>query len=153
VVLSWAAFTTTFVGLRALTHWIRAGHGPSGGGMSVGGRHFHHYNIGIALLAVVGAVALRGAEKHRRHPVTAVAYGSATALIVDELALLLDLKDVYWANQRWPQERRCGGDHYRRGWRDRHGSAVMATRPSGADIPLRHDLQTRALSRLYEKQG
>jgi hypothetical protein len=50
------------------------------------------------LLAVVGAVALRGAEKHRRHPAAAVAYGSATALIVDELALLLDLKDVYWAN-------------------------------------------------------
>lgn len=98
VVLSWAAFTTTFVGLRALTHWIRAGHGPSGGGMSVGGQHFHHYNIGIVLLGAVGAVGLRGAERHRRHPVTAVAYGSATALIVDELALLLDLKDVYWAN-------------------------------------------------------
>jgi hypothetical protein len=98
VVLSWAAFTTTFLGLRALTHWIRDGHGPSGGGVSVGGRHFHHYNIGIALLAGVGAVGLRGAERHRRHPANAVAYGSAAALIVDELALLLDLKDVYWAN-------------------------------------------------------
>jgi|SRR5690349_616086 len=98
VVLSWAAFTTTFVALRALTHWIRDGHGPSGGGLSVGGQHFHHYNIGIALLGVVGAVGLRGADKHRRHPATAVAYGSATAMIVDELALLLDLKDVYWAN-------------------------------------------------------
>jgi hypothetical protein len=98
ILLSWTAFTTTFVGLRALTHWIRDGHGPSGGGMSVGGQHFHHYNIGIALLTAVGAVGLRGAEKHQRHPATAVAYGSATALIVDELALLLDLKDVYWAN-------------------------------------------------------
>jgi hypothetical protein len=99
VVLSWTAFTTTFVGLRALTHWIRNGHGPSGGGMSVGGQHFHHYNIGIAVLGVVGAVGLRGADKHRHHPATAVAYGSATALIVDELALLLDLKDVYWASE------------------------------------------------------
>jgi hypothetical protein len=98
MVLSWTAFTTTFVGLRALTHWIRNGHGPSGGGVSVGGQHFHHYNIGIALLAAVGAVGLRGAEKQRRHPATAVAYGSATAMIVDELALLLDLEDVYWAN-------------------------------------------------------
>jgi hypothetical protein len=99
VVLSWTSFTTTFVGLRALTHWIRNGHGPSGGGMSVGGNHFHHYNIGIAVLGVVGAVGLRGADKHRHHPATAVAYGSATALIVDELALLLDLKDVYWASE------------------------------------------------------
>src|ERR1700721_880088 len=97
-VLSWASFTAMFTGLRLLTHWIHRGHGPSGGGMSVGGRHFHHYNIGIALLAAVGAVGLRGADKHRRHPATAIAYGPATALVVDELALLLDLKDVYWAN-------------------------------------------------------
>ena len=99
VVLSWTAFTATFVGLRALTHWIRAGHGPSGGGVSVGGQHFHHYNIGIAGLGVVGAIGLRGAEEHRHHPATAVGYGSALALIVDELALLLDLKDVYWARE------------------------------------------------------
>src|SRR6476660_4307219 len=99
VVLAWSSFTATFVGVRALTHWTRDGHGPSGGGMSVGGRHFHHYNIGIALLAAVGAVGLRGAEKHRRHPTTALAYGSALALVVDELALLLDLKDVYWARE------------------------------------------------------
>ena len=97
VVIAWSSFTATFVGVRALTHWIRDGHGPSGGGMSVGGQHFHHYNIGIGLLAGIGAIALRGEEKHRRHPMTAFAYGSALALVVDELALLLDLKDVYWA--------------------------------------------------------
>jgi hypothetical protein len=97
VVIAWMSFTATFGGVRALTHWIRDGHGPSGGGMSVGGQHFHHYNIGIALLSTVGAIALRGKEKHRRHPLTAVAYGSALALVVDELALLLDLEDVYWA--------------------------------------------------------
>lgn len=98
VLIAWAAFTATFTGVRALTHWIRDGHGPSGGGMSVGGQHFHHYNIGIAALAGVGGIALRGKEKHRRHPATALAYGSAVALVVDELALLLDLKDVYWAH-------------------------------------------------------
>ncbi len=96
-VLAWVSFTLTFVGLRTLTHWIRAGHGPAGGGVKVGGKHFHHYNIGIALLATVAAVGLRGTERQRRHPAAAVAFGSANALIVDELALLLDLKDVYWA--------------------------------------------------------
>lgn len=98
VMVAWSAFTTTFVFTRAITHWIRAGHGPSGGGMSVGGRHFHHYNIGIALFAAVGAVAVRGDERHRRHPMTAIAYGTGGALVVDELMLLVDLKDVYWAN-------------------------------------------------------
>ncbi|BBZ13995.1 hypothetical protein [Mycobacterium branderi] len=95
-VLAWAAFTVTFTGLRALTHWIHAGHGPSGGGIKLGNRHFHHYNIGIALLSAVGAVGLRGSDRQRRHPVAAVAFGAANAMIVDELALLLDLEDVYW---------------------------------------------------------
>lgn len=98
-VISWATFTVAFVGLRVLTHWIRAGHGPKGGGISLGGRHFHHYNIGIALLSAVGAVGLRGADRYRRHPAAAAAYGAANALVVDELALLLDLEDVYWSRQ------------------------------------------------------
>jgi hypothetical protein len=98
-VWAWCAFTLTFGGVRALTHWIKAGHGPAGGGVSVGGKHFHHYNIGIAMLATLGMVALRGTERHRRHPVAAVAYGAGSALIVDELALLLDLQDVYWAKE------------------------------------------------------
>jgi hypothetical protein len=96
-VLAWASFTLTFAGLRTLTHWIRAGHGPSGGGMTLGGRHFHHYNLGIGMLATVAGVGLRGTERQRRHPAAAVAYGAANAMIVDELALLLDLRDVYWA--------------------------------------------------------
>jgi len=98
-IVAWASFATTFGSVRALTHWIRAGHGPAGGGMSVGGRHFHHYNLGIALLTGVGAIAIRGAEHHRRHLGTATAYGTATALIIDEAALLIDLQDVYWAKE------------------------------------------------------
>ena len=97
LLIVWTAFTATFAGTRALTHWIRAGHGPAGGGMSVGGRHFHHYNLGIGLLAGIGALALRGERRHHKHPLTATAYGTANALIMDEAMLLLDLKDVYWA--------------------------------------------------------
>jgi hypothetical protein len=96
LLLAWSAFTATFAATRAITHWIRAGHGPASGGMSLGGRHFHHYNIGIALLAGVGALVLRGERRHHKHPVTATAYGAANALIMDEMMLLLDLKDVYW---------------------------------------------------------
>jgi hypothetical protein len=98
-VIAWASFTAAFAGVRALTHWIRDGHGPAGGGMSVGGRHFHHYNLGIGLLAVIGAIGMRGKDRHRHHPVTAASYGVANALIVDEAALLIDLKDVYWAKE------------------------------------------------------
>lgn len=99
LIVAWGGFGATFGVTRAITHWIRAGHGPSSGGMSAGGRHLHHYNLGILLLAAVGGVALRGEERHRRHPVTATAYGSGAALIVDELALLIDLEDVYWSRE------------------------------------------------------
>jgi len=96
--ISWLAFTGTFAGLRALTYSIRAGKGPFRN-ISVGGEHLHHYMWGIGMLSGVGAVAVRGEERQRRHPAVAVAYGSGLALIVDEFALLLDLRDVYWARQ------------------------------------------------------
>jgi len=96
--LSWLAFSATFAGLRALTYSIRVGKGPFRN-ISVGGEHLHHYMWGIGLLSGVGAVAVRGEERHRRHPAVAVSYGSGLALIVDEFALLLDLRDVYWARQ------------------------------------------------------
>jgi hypothetical protein len=54
---------------------------------------------GNGMLTGVGAVAVHGNERARRHPAVALTYGSGLALIVDEFALLLDLKDVYWARQ------------------------------------------------------
>ncbi|HJT02381.1 MAG TPA: hypothetical protein VJ757_01945 [Pseudonocardiaceae bacterium] len=102
LMLAWSGFGMTFSFTRALTLWLRAGHGPAGGGIVIRGRHIHHYNLGIILLTLVGAVALCGLERHRRHPLTATAYGSGIALVVDELALLIDLQDVYWAKDgRW----------------------------------------------------
>ena len=96
--ISWLSFTGTFSGVRGITHAIRDGKGPFKN-LSVGGEHLHHYMWGIAMLAGVGAVAVKGDERLRRHPLTAVAYGAGLALIMDEFALLLDLKDVYWAKQ------------------------------------------------------
>jgi hypothetical protein len=96
--ISWLSFTGTFGGVRGVTHAIRDGKGPFGN-LSVGGEHLHHYMWGIGLLAGVGAVAVKGDEQLRRHPATALAYGVGLALIMDEFALLLDLKDVYWAKQ------------------------------------------------------
>lgn len=96
--LSWLAFTTTFATVRGITYSIRAGKGPFHN-LTAGGEHLHHYMWGIGLLTGVGAIAVRGEDRHRRHPAVAVSYGAGLALIVDEFALLLDLKDVYWARQ------------------------------------------------------
>ena len=96
--LSWLAFTTTFAAVRGITYSIKDGIGPFQN-LSVGGEHLHHYMWGIGVLSGVGAVAVRGDERHRRHPAVAVSYGAGLALIVDEFALLLNLRDVYWARQ------------------------------------------------------
>lgn len=96
--LSWLAFTGTFTAVRGITYSIREGRGPFRN-LSLGGEHLHHYMWGIGMLAGVGAVAVRGEDRTRRHPAVALTYGAALALIVDEFALLLDLKDVYWAKQ------------------------------------------------------
>ena len=96
--LSWLAFTATFGAVRGITYSIKAGRGPFGN-LSLGGEHLHHYMWGIGLLSGVGGVAVHGEDKQRRHPLVAISYGAGLALIVDEFALLLDLKDVYWAKQ------------------------------------------------------
>jgi hypothetical protein len=95
---SWLSFTATFAAVRGITYSIRAGKGPFHN-LSAGGEHLHHYLWGIGMLAGVGGVAVHGEERLRTHPLVATAYGSGLALIVDEFALLLDLKDVYWAKQ------------------------------------------------------
>jgi hypothetical protein len=96
--LSWLAFSTTFAAVRGITLSIRAGRGPFRN-LSAGGEHLHHYLWGIGMLAAVGGVAVHGEDARRRHPVVTISYGSGLALIVDEFALLLDLKDVYWTRQ------------------------------------------------------
>ncbi len=96
--LSWLSFATTFAAVRGITYSIRAGRGPFHN-ISAGGEHLHHYMWGIAMLTGVGAVAVHGDDRARRHPAVAISYGTGLALIVDEFALLLDLRDVYWARQ------------------------------------------------------
>ncbi len=96
--IGWLAFTVTFAAVRVLTHRIRSGKGPFRN-VSAGGTHLHHYLWGILIVSLIGGVALRGDDRMRRHPLIATAYGAGLALIVDEFALLLDLKDVYWAKE------------------------------------------------------
>lgn len=98
LLMSWVGFASTFGIARGITHYLR--HKGSGtGGIVIGGRHLHHYNLGIALLAIIGGIGVKGSDKLRLHPVTAAAYGTGAALVTDEAALLLNLEDVYWAKE------------------------------------------------------
>jgi hypothetical protein len=79
--------------VRAITYSVRSAKGPFHN-ISAGATHLHHYLWGIAMPS---AVAVHGADEDRRHPAVTFSYDAGLALIADEFALLLDLKDVYWA--------------------------------------------------------
>lgn len=86
---------------RAITHAILHGVGPFRN-MSVGGRHLHHLVFGIGGLLGVGYawLGLFGvSSRDKSSRTTAVVYGVASALTLDEFALWLNLQDVYWAKQ------------------------------------------------------
>lgn len=98
--LASVAFLLTFGIIRAITYSIRAGIGPFHN-VSAGGTHIHHLVWGILLLLVVGYVWLLevGVGSSWVASVTAIAFGIGAALTLDEFALWLNLKDVYWEQQ------------------------------------------------------
>ncbi len=95
------AFIVTFGLIRLLTYAIHNNLGPFHdiviGGGSGATIHIHHYIWGLALIAVCGFLAL-SLEAARWHPVLAIPFGIGLALVLDEFALLLQLRDVYWAD-------------------------------------------------------
>jgi hypothetical protein len=94
LVAAWWSFTATFAFLRLLTWMIRV-HVAGLGNVSAGGVHLHHYVWGILLLAGVAIFGLVDRSPKARLWM-GIALGIGTALIVDEAALLIELRDVYW---------------------------------------------------------
>ena len=92
-----SAFLVTFVVVRAVTHSIRRGSRLLRN-VSVGGQHVHHLVPGIILLLVTGYLAI---AVHSRAGVgtVAVLFGIGASLTLDEFALWLHLRDVYWERQ------------------------------------------------------
>jgi hypothetical protein len=95
LVVAWWSFTATFLFLRLLTWLIRI-HVAGLGNVSAGSVHLHHYIWGILLLIAVAIFGLVDRSPKARVWM-GVALGIGTALIVDEAALLIELRDVYWS--------------------------------------------------------
>lgn len=69
--------------------------GSDGGYVSIGGVHIHHLVFGVVALLIAGVFALDDVFRIGR----AVLFGIGAALVLDEFALLVFLKDVYWLPQ------------------------------------------------------
>ena len=98
--LASVGFLLTFAVVRSITHLIRAGVGPFHN-VTSGGLHIHHLVWGILLLLAVGYLWLieAGVGSNWVASLTAVAYGVGAALTLDEFALWLNLRDVYWERE------------------------------------------------------
>jgi hypothetical protein len=102
--LSSAAFYLTFALTRAITHSIHAGVGPFHD-LALAGVHVHHLVWGILLLLAVGHFWLHQigtgepGDSRMLSRLTAVLFGIAAALTLDEFALWLQLRDVYWTRE------------------------------------------------------
>jgi hypothetical protein len=98
--LASVGFLVTFGVVRGITHLIRAGVGPFHN-VTSGGLHIHHLVWGILLLLLVGYVWLLeiGVGSSWVASLSAVAFGVGAALALDEFALWLNLRDVYWEQQ------------------------------------------------------
>lgn len=99
--LASVAFFLTFAIVRAITHAIRAGVGPFHDVVSASGRHIHHMVWGILLLLIVGygwlaQVGTGEGGNTWAGRVMALLYGIGAGLVLDEFALWLNLRDVYW---------------------------------------------------------
>jgi hypothetical protein len=90
-------FMGGLAGARLSTHGMRRGIWPFGN-IEVGGRHIHHFIPGILLAFGTGAASLLTADE-KLEETLAIPFGVGVGLTLDEAALLVDLRDVYWTRE------------------------------------------------------
>jgi hypothetical protein len=100
LVVLFLAFVVTFLFIRLSVRMIRAGVSWWPGNVTPGGVHVHHAIFGILfmLLAGAGGFSTLG-DVTPWAEIFAGLFGCGAALVLDEFALVLHLRDVYWSEQ------------------------------------------------------
>ena len=94
------AFVLGFGFIRLSVRLIRAQVRWWPGNVTTGDVHVHHMVFGVVFMAV-GGVAELAAPLYSLgwRSAAAALFGLGTALVLDEFALILHLRDVYWSNE------------------------------------------------------
>ena len=97
LLLALLAFLVVFAGTRLYTRVARRRGWGSG---SVNGVHLHHMVVGILLVLVTGLLAVAlWPEGSPWREILGILFGAGAALTLDEFALWLYLRDVYWCEE------------------------------------------------------
>jgi hypothetical protein len=94
------AFIAGFLFIRFSVRMIRRQVRWWPGNVAPGGQHVHHVVFGLVFMCVGGVGGLAVIDDGSGWAAAAAAlFGVGTALVLDEFALVLMLKDVYWSDQ------------------------------------------------------
>ncbi len=95
------AFLLAFLFIRFSVRMIRAEVSWWPGNVTPGGMHIHHVMFGLVMMltAGFGLVILASYETPVANCIFASLFGVGSALVLDEFALVLHLRDVYWAEE------------------------------------------------------
>ncbi len=91
-----AAFLVTFVLTRTYTRLARA---RGWGSASANGIHLHHMVVGIVFILLSGLVEIASRPSGLGRDAIAIVFGVGAAFTLDEFALWLYLRDVYWSEE------------------------------------------------------
>jgi lysyl-tRNA synthetase class 2 len=97
--LFFVALLGTFGFIRTSTHMIRAQVSWWPGNVSVGGTHIHHLVWGICAMMIFGYIGVVHQPDSPWREIVSVFFAIGMGLTLDEFALWVDLKDVYWEKE------------------------------------------------------
>ena len=94
-------FVGSFAFIRLSTRLMRSPRVPwwPGSIVSDGGVHIHHLVFGVTLMLIAGTLGFWFFDTSPWLEVCALLFGIGAGLTIDEFALLVHLKDVYWSEE------------------------------------------------------
>lgn len=94
------AFVVTFLFIRFSVRMIRAEVSWWPGNVNAGDTHVHHVVFGVVFMLLAGIGAFTPvAGDSPWWEILAMVFGMGAALVLDEFALILHLRDVYWSEE------------------------------------------------------